>query len=75
MSTLNDIKKLASDCPNDSDLGYEVRSYIDNHRTCCDNPDNIEGFGEQNVGHGKWDISGTKCKICGTILTSKIDRL
>lgn len=73
MDTLRQIKKIASENPNDADFGEKVRIYLERHITCCDKSENIETFFDNGDGNPYGMIAnGKKCKNCGRILSVDI---
>ena len=74
MSTLNDIKKLRKLYPNDMEFGSKIDIYLKANATCCDNLDNIVEFTDLNSGPYGYDVTGLKCRKCGSIIDLNIDR-
>lgn len=72
MTTLNDIKKIIKENPNNDDLAEKIRSYAQVNKTCCDKPENIISFEDLDSYPYGWDVRGTKCKICGKIIKTDI---
>lgn len=74
MSTLNELKRLSKEYPNDLKFGAEVRHYLDMNKTCCDKPENLRTYEEFNTHPYGWDVVGKKCIKCGSLIDIKVDR-
>jgi hypothetical protein len=72
MSTLENIKKLRILYPNDQEFGAMVSKYLDENKTCCDDPINhvrTEIVDEGPYGYYGYEIT---CKVCGKEIETKI---
>ena len=74
MSTLNELKKIANETPNDQELGGKIRLYLNRNKTCCSDPNNLKAFEELDSGPYGWNVTGLQCGICGKITTTNIDK-
>jgi hypothetical protein len=74
MSILNELKKMAKDNPNSFDLGEELKKYLSEHKTCCDKPENIKSFKDDNSHPYGLDVVGTRCRACGSLIDFEVIR-
>lgn len=77
MSELRDIKKIVLATPNDADLGAKIRQYVAEHEfihiSCCEKPNNMRIFTDEDSHPYGRRVSGTKCAECGKIISTIID--
>ena len=68
MTTLNKLKKLRLEYPNDKEFGAEVSKYLNMHETCCDKVENRVSFEDLDTHPYGTSFAGVKCGKCGQIL-------